>query len=89
MDPNNEPENINYDLFTLGYTDIGNRNFNIVGYRGEFRSREGGGGNKSNMVLKITKVQDDGNGKMSLIDMENIPENYKKEIIDKFELLNL
>jgi 5'-3' exonuclease len=24
-----------------------------------------------------------------LIDMENIPENYKKEIIDKFELLNL
>ena len=24
-----------------------------------------------------------------LIDMENIPENYKKEIINKFELLNL
>jgi hypothetical protein len=83
MDVNNKPENIKYDLFTLGYTDIGNRNFNIVGYRGEFRSREGGG-NKSNMVLKITKVQDDGNGKMSLIDMENIQIDEENNNIKDF-----
>lgn len=62
------PSNINYSLRTVGYTDIGNRDFNISGYRAEITAA----GNKADVTFKLIKVQNDGDGKMSFVDMENI-----------------
>lgn len=62
------PSSINYDLRVLGYTDIGNRDFNIDGYRAEITAA----GSKANVNLKIVKIQNDGSGKFSMVNIEDI-----------------
>lgn len=62
---------INYDVGVVGYTDFGNTNFKIVGYRADAPS----GGVNSDMRLRIIKVSDDGGKKMSLVVLEDIEAN--------------
>lgn len=62
--------NINYDVLVVGYADVGNRNFVIDGYRVE--ALAGSSGNSTDMTFIIEKVVDEGSGKMSFIDLENI-----------------
>ncbi len=59
---------IDYDVGIVGYMDMGNRPFEIIGYRCEFRSTS----NQADIRLEILKVQDDGSKKMSLPVMEAI-----------------
>ena len=61
---------INYDVKSLGYMDIGNRNFVVSGYRLEAIA-----GNKTELEFIINKVQDDGNNKTSIIPLEQITIN--------------
>ena len=61
---------INYDLKSLGYMDIGNRNFTVAGYRLEAIA-----GSKSEIEFIILKVQDDGNSKCTVIPLESITIN--------------
>ena len=62
--------NINYDVSILGYMDIGNRNFVVDGYRLEALA-----GSKSEIEFIINKVQDNGNGKTSIVPLEDIKIN--------------
>jgi hypothetical protein len=59
-----------YDIGVIGYTDVGNRDFAIEGYRLEALGAKSGG--ESSLCFKIIKVQDDGGSKMSLVTMEDI-----------------
>lgn len=59
---------INYDILNVGYYDSGNGNFKIIGYRADMRAQA----NNSDITVKFTKIQDDGSGKMSLIDLESM-----------------
>jgi len=59
---------INYDVVVVGYTDINNQNFELLAYRLDLVAQ----GVNPDIRFRIVKVQDDGNGKMSLIDVEDI-----------------
>ena len=72
---------LTYETIILGYTDIGNRNFVISGYRVE--AVAGVSGDKSDVRLFIEKIQDDGGGKTSLILLEDIGvDNETNQIVD-------
>ena len=59
---------INYDHGSLGYPDLGNRNFKILGYRMDaFAS-----GNTPDLRIIISKVNDLGNNRVELVDLEDI-----------------
>ncbi len=55
---------LEYQTIILGYTDIGNRDFAISGYRLE--ALAGGSGHKSDIRFFIEKIQDDGGKKLQL-----------------------
>jgi hypothetical protein len=59
---------LDYDIGVVGYLDMGNRDFEILGYRAEFRSVL----NTADIGIHIEKIQDDGSGKMSIVPMEDI-----------------
>jgi len=59
---------INYDYGLIGYPDMGNRNFRIIGYRIDAYAQ----GVSPDLTVHINKIQDDGNKKMSIIELENI-----------------
>lgn len=68
---------IDYDVKSLGYMDIGNRNFVVSGYRLEAIA-----GKDTNINFNILKVQDNGNGKALIIPLEefNIDSTQNKLI---------
>jgi hypothetical protein len=69
---------INYDVISLGYMDIGNRNFVVSGYRLEAIA-----GNDTNINFNILKVQDNGNNKTSIVPLEEINiDGSTNQIID-------
>jgi len=59
---------INYDYGVVGYPDLGNRDFVILGYRCEAYAA----GVSPDFRLRILKVQDDGSKKMSIVPVEDI-----------------
>lgn len=59
---------ITYDILVVGYTDIGNSDYKIVGYRLDAFSQ----GVSPDFNFALIKVQDDGSGKMSFVELENI-----------------
>lgn len=59
---------INFDLGIVGYTDFGNTDFKVVGYRIDAPSA----GVNSEMRFQLLKIQDDGGKKMSLVYLEDI-----------------
>ena len=59
---------IDYDYGVVGYPDMGNRDFRIIGYRLDAY----GSSNVADFKLLIFKVQDDGGDKMSLVTVENL-----------------
>ncbi len=59
---------INYDVVVVGYTDINNQNFELLAYRLDMVAQ----GVNPDIRFRIIKVQDDGAGKMSLVDVEDI-----------------
>lgn len=59
---------IEYDLYVLGYVDLLNRNFKVLGYRGECLGDDNS--DKSDITLKIQKINE--NGFTTIIDLENI-----------------
>jgi hypothetical protein len=59
---------LTYTIGILGYMDMGNSEFTLYGYRFEARSSNG----LSDIRLRIRKVQDDGSGKWSFIELEDI-----------------
>jgi hypothetical protein len=62
---------INYDYGIVGYPDLGNRNFKIVGYRADIYSQN----DSADIRILLQKIQDDGNKKMSVITLEDIGVN--------------
>jgi hypothetical protein len=64
---------LNYNVDIIGYTDIGNRDFAISGYRAEILA--GSSGNKSDVRFVIEKVQDDGDNKFQIVFLEDIEVN--------------
>jgi hypothetical protein len=58
---------INYDIISLGYFDMGNKNTIIDGYRADIRVS----GRDSDLAIQIFKVQDDGNKKCSIVEIEH------------------
>jgi hypothetical protein len=72
---------LNYDLGIIGYSDLNNTNFTITGYRIE--ARAGSSGGKTDMTFIIEKVQDDGGGKYSIVEIENLTaDNDTNSVID-------
>ena len=61
-------DTIDYDIGVVGYLDMGNRDFTILGFRAEFEAD----GATPDIQLRIRKVQDDGNGLCSIVLMESI-----------------
>jgi hypothetical protein len=59
---------INYDIGVVGYSDVGNTDFKITGYRLDATSQ----GINSEVRFRLIKIQDDGAKKMSLVDLEDI-----------------
>ena len=59
---------IDYDYGVIGYPDFGNVDFKIVGYRLDAFAQN----INADFSLKIWKVQDDGNKKASIIQLEDI-----------------
>lgn len=59
---------IDYDVLVVGYTDFGNTDFKIVGYRIDAFAQ----GSSGDFAFVLTKVNDDGAGKASFIELENI-----------------
>lgn len=59
---------IDYDYGVLGYPDFGNIDFKIVGYRLDAFAQN----INADFRLKILKVQDDGNKKVSIVPLEDI-----------------
>lgn len=47
---------INYDIGVLGYLDMGNKSWELLGYRADMRTA----GNASDFALVLTKIQDEG-----------------------------
>jgi len=59
---------INFDYGVIGYPDMGNRNFKIIGYRADARAE----GTNPDIRLIIEKVKDDGSNAMSIVTLEDI-----------------
>ena len=59
---------INYDYGALGYPDLGNRNFRIIGYRCEALAS----GINADFSIVIYKFKDEGSKKMSIVTLESI-----------------
>jgi hypothetical protein len=59
---------INYDYGVVGYPDMGNRNFRIIGYRVDAYADKA----EADFSIIINKVQDDGDKKMSIVQLEDI-----------------
>ena len=59
---------IDYDYGVVGYPDMANRNFKLIGYRLDAYSSS----SNADFSLIIYKVQDDGSGKMSLVTIEDM-----------------
>jgi len=59
---------IDYDYGVIGYPDLGNRDFKIIGYRLDAFAQN----NSGDFQLIMWKVQDDGNRKASFIRLEDI-----------------
>lgn len=58
---------LNYDIEILGYFDFGNNDWELVGYRADMRTS----GNTSDLALILTKVQDEGGKKVSMVVIED------------------
>ncbi len=59
---------INYDIGIVGYVDLGNTDFKVLGYRCEATAQ----GVDADMSFIIMKVQDDGAKKMSIVLLEDL-----------------
>ena len=59
---------INYDIGAIGYSDFNNTDFEILGYRLDAFAQ----GSNPDFAVVIQKVQDDGNNKYQIVDMENL-----------------
>ncbi len=59
---------INYDYGIVGYPDMGNRNFKLLGYRCDAYSSSA----IADFAIVIEKIQDDGSGKMSVVPIEDM-----------------
>lgn len=59
---------IDFDYGIVGYPDMGNRNFKLLGYRCDAYSSS----DNADFAIIIEKIQDDGNGKMSVIPIEDM-----------------
>jgi len=59
---------IDYDIEICGYLDFGNEDTTLLGYRLDVVL----GGSAPELSLRIRKVQDDGGGKMSIVNVEDI-----------------
>lgn len=59
---------INYDVGVVGYVDLGNTDFKIIGFRLDATAQ----GTDADMAFQIIKVQDDGSKKMTLPYLENM-----------------
>jgi len=72
--------NIDYDIGVLGYIDMQNMDFKLKAMRVDMTS----GGINADVSILIEKVQDDGNGKMSIVAVEHIGVDAgPSEIIDE------
>jgi hypothetical protein len=74
---------IDYDIDALGYPDLGNTNFRILGYRIEMYAQ----GVDPDIGIDMFKVQDDGAGKCTLVPIESIgvdANNAADQIVDGF-----
>jgi hypothetical protein len=60
---------INYDIYRLGYFDNSNTDFRVIGYRFEITPTSA---TLVDFLVHVHKVQDDGSGKMTLVDMDDI-----------------
>jgi len=58
---------IDYDIEILGYIDMGNSSWELLGYRADLRTS----GNASDFALILTKIQDNGNGVHSHVVIED------------------
>lgn len=61
-------DTIDFDYGVMGYLDLGNRNFELLGFRAEFESDNTG----ADIQLRIRKVQDEGDGVFTLVLVESI-----------------
>lgn len=59
---------IDYDVGVVGYTDINNQNFRLIGYRVDAFAQ----GVSPDFRFRIIKIQDDGSKQMSIVDIEDI-----------------
>jgi hypothetical protein len=59
---------IDYDIGVVGYSDVGNTDFKITGYRMDATAQ----GVNAEVRFRLVKIQDDGAGKMSIVDIEDI-----------------
>jgi len=59
---------INFDYGVVGYPDMGNRNFSIIGYRCDAYADKA----DADFSIIINKVQDDGAKKMSIVQLEDM-----------------
>jgi hypothetical protein len=57
---------IDYDVGIVGYLDMANRDFTVVGLRAEFEA----GNALADVGIRVRKIQDDGGGKMSIVPIE-------------------
>ena len=70
---------ITFDLYSLGYVDILNQDFKVIGYRGECLGDDNS--DKADFTFIIQKIDEDGQTKV--IDLENITINNPfNEIVD-------
>ena len=59
---------IDFDYGVMGYLDMGNRDFSILGFRAEFEAD----GATPDIQLRIRKIQDEGAGRFTVVTMEAI-----------------
>jgi hypothetical protein len=74
---------LNYDYGVVGYPDFGNRDFQVLGYRVDAYSQS----DTPDFRIILFKVKDDGNKKMSIVNLEEIgvdSGNGGNQIIDFF-----
>lgn len=66
----NGGDTIDYDIGVLGYSDIGNADITVEGYRMEAQNPENNA--SVNLSFIIEKLQNDGGNKISFVELENI-----------------
>ena len=72
---------VNYDIITLGYTDIGNEDFQLLGYRLE--AEAGRSGDSTDLTFLINRVKDLGSKMYEIFPIENITlDNATNSITD-------